>query len=91
MDVAEQIAAENPIEETEKKKPHHEDEEFEYYSEDDEGPRNEDGSKVNDGFLRMTEVRELPDDVDDIIYKLKNVDYGEQDLDVLIELAKQLK
>jgi hypothetical protein len=36
-------------------------------------------------------VRELPDDVDEIIYKLKGLDYGRQDLDILIELAKSLK
>ena len=43
------------------------------------------------GRLKMQEVRELADDVDSIIGKLKGVDYGVQDLDVLIELAKQLK
>ena len=39
----------------------------------------------------MHEVKELPDDIDDIVGKLKGVDYQQQDLDVLIELAKQLK
>jgi len=33
----------------------------------------------------------LSSDVDEIIGKLKGVDYGMQDLDVLIELAKVLK
>ena len=43
------------------------------------------------GKLKMHEVRDLSEDVDQIIGKLKGVDYGLQDLDVLIELAKQLK
>ena len=43
------------------------------------------------GRLKIHEVRELSDDVDDIISKLKGVDYGIQELDVLIELAKTLK
>ncbi|CDW88384.1 UNKNOWN [Stylonychia lemnae] len=43
------------------------------------------------GKLKIHEVRELSDDVDDIISKLKGVDYGIQELDVLIELAKTLK
>jgi hypothetical protein len=33
----------------------------------------------------------MTDDVDEIIGKLKGLDYGIQDLDVLIELAKTLK
>jgi hypothetical protein len=36
----------------------------------------------------MNEVSYLPDNVDEIIHKLKGVDYGRQDLDILIELAK---
>lgn len=43
------------------------------------------------GRLKIHEVRDIGDDVDDIIGKLKGVDYGIQDLDVLIELAKTLK
>lgn len=43
------------------------------------------------GKLKMHEVRELSDDVDIVINKLRGVDYGAQDLDILIELAKQLK
>eukprot|EP00351_Strombidinopsis_sp_SopsisLIS2011_P004772 CAMPEP_0116872494 /NCGR_PEP_ID=MMETSP0463-20121206/3263_1 /TAXON_ID=181622 /ORGANISM="Strombidinopsis sp, Strain SopsisLIS2011" /LENGTH=49 /DNA_ID=CAMNT_0004512809 /DNA_START=1862 /DNA_END=2011 /DNA_ORIENTATION=+ len=39
----------------------------------------------------MNDVQALPDDVDMIIGQLKNVDFGIQDLDVLIELSKQLK
>jgi hypothetical protein len=33
----------------------------------------------------------LPDDVDAIIGNLKTIDFAVQDLDVLIELSKQLK
>eukprot|EP00347_Sterkiella_histriomuscorum_P020945 403335852 len=43
------------------------------------------------GRLKIHEVRDIGDDVDDIIGKLKGVDYGIQELDVLIELAKTLK
>ena len=33
----------------------------------------------------------MPDDVDMIVSQLKTLDFGIQDLDVLIELSKQLK
>ena len=39
----------------------------------------------------MHEIREMSDDIDDIIGKLRGLDYGLQDLDVLIELARSLK
>ena len=39
----------------------------------------------------MEEVTALPDDVDTIVGSLKTVDFAVQDLDVLIELSKQLK
>ena len=43
------------------------------------------------GKLRMNQVQTLPDDVDEVIEKLNDIDFGVQDLDVLIELSKQLK
>lgn len=39
----------------------------------------------------MADVQNLPDDVDAIIGSLKTIDFAVQDLDVLIELSKQLK
>ena len=36
-------------------------------------------------------MQNLPDDVDMIVSQLKTLDFGIQDLDVLIELSKQLK
>jgi hypothetical protein len=39
----------------------------------------------------MSDVQNLPDDVDAIIGNLKTIDFAVQDLDVLIELSKQLK
>lgn len=41
--------------------------------------------------LKMHDVRNLSDDADQVIDSLKGVDYGMQELDVLIELARQLK
>ena len=41
--------------------------------------------------LKMQDVRNLSDDADQVIDSLKGVDYGMQELDVLIELARQLK
>ena len=43
------------------------------------------------GKLKLHEVRDLSDNVDEIIDRLKPIDYGLQDLDVLMELAKTLK
>ena len=43
------------------------------------------------GRLKMADVKQLSDDPDQVIDSLKNVDLGMQELDVLIELAKQLK
>ena len=45
----------------------------------------------NEGLLRMRDVKDLPDDVDQIVNQFKTVDFATQDLDVLIELSKQLK
>ena len=45
----------------------------------------------NDNLLKMNDVMTLPNDVDSIVHSLKTVDYSLQDLDVLIELSKQLK
>ena len=39
----------------------------------------------------MRDVKDLPDDVDQIVNQFKTVDFATQDLDVLIELSKQLK
>jgi len=44
-----------------------------------------------EGTLKMIQVQNLPDDVDMIVGQLKTLDFGIQDLDVLIELSKQLK
>lgn len=41
--------------------------------------------------LKMHDVRNLSDDADQVIDTLKGVDYGVQEPDVLIELARQLK
>ena len=43
------------------------------------------------GRLKMQDVKQLSDDPDQVIDTLKNVDLGMQELDVLIELARQLK
>lgn len=45
----------------------------------------------SEGLLRMRDVKDLPDDVDQIVNQFKTVDFATQDLDVLIELSKQLK
>lgn len=39
----------------------------------------------------MAQVQNLPDDVEMIVGQLKTLDFSKQDLDVLIELSKQLK
>ena len=39
----------------------------------------------------MGAVQGLPDDVDDVLKTLSEIDFGIQELDVLIELSKQLK
>lgn len=39
----------------------------------------------------MVQVQNLPDDVDMIIGNLKTIDFANQDLDVLMELSRQLK
>ena len=44
-----------------------------------------------EGKLRMGQVQSLPDDVDEVIKTLNEIDFGVQDLDILIELSKQLK
>jgi hypothetical protein len=36
-------------------------------------------------------VQNLPDDADTIVKTLKALDFAKQDLDILIELSKQLK
>lgn len=44
-----------------------------------------------EGKLRMADVQGLPDEVDEILGSLGSMNFGVQDLDVLIELSKQLK
>jgi len=45
-----------------------------------------------EGKLRVTQISTLlPDDVDEVIKQLNEIDFGVQDLDVLIELSKHLK
>jgi hypothetical protein len=43
------------------------------------------------GKLTMGTVNNLADDPDEIITTLKGIDFGKQDLDILIELSKQIK
>jgi len=47
--------------------------------------------KFGNQKLKMSDVRNLSDDADQVIDSLKGVDYGMQELDVLIELSRQLK
>lgn len=44
-----------------------------------------------EGMLTLIQVQNLPEDVDMIVGQLKTLDFGIQDLDVLIDLAKNLK
>ena len=44
-----------------------------------------------EGKLRMADVQALPEEVDDILGSLGSMNFGVQDLDILIELSKQLK
>ena len=39
----------------------------------------------------MAQVQNLPDDVEMIVGQLKTLDFSKQDLDVLVELSRQLK
>ena len=41
--------------------------------------------------MKMAEAQNLPDDAAAIVGQLKTIDFAKQDLDVLIELSKQLK
>ena len=63
--------------------------------EDAKNKANEEGKDENDegqeGVLRMAQVQNLPEDCEMIVGQLKTLDFGKQDLDVLIELSKQLK
>ena len=45
----------------------------------------------DDGKLSSSEVQNFPDDCEEIVQKLKSVEFAKQDLEVLIELSKQLK
>ena len=44
-----------------------------------------------EGKLKMAHVLTLPDDAEEVIGQLSRVDFGKQDLDILIALSKQLK
>jgi hypothetical protein len=44
-----------------------------------------------EGKLKTSDVQNLPDDADEIVKTLKALDFAKQDLDILIELSKQLK
>jgi len=44
-----------------------------------------------EGKLKTSDVQNLPDDADAIVKTLKALDFAKQDLDILIELSKQLK
>ena len=46
---------------------------------------------AQEGVLKMGQVQNLPDDVEMIVGQLKTLDFSRQDLDVLIELSRQLK
>ena len=46
---------------------------------------------AQEGVLKMNQVQNLPDDVEMIVGQLKTLDFSRQDLDVLIELSRQLK
>lgn len=51
----------------------------------------ENNNQQQSGKLKMSDVQNLAADADVVIDSLKGVDYSFQDLDVLIELARQLK
>ena len=44
-----------------------------------------------EGKLRMAQVQALPEEIDDVIKMLSDVRFEVQDLDVLIELSKELR
>ena len=44
-----------------------------------------------EGKLKTSDVQNLPDDADAIVKIIKVLDFAKQDLDILIELSKQLK
>ena len=46
---------------------------------------------VPEGKLRLGQVQTLPDEIDECIKFMQTTDYGVQDLDILVELSKQLK
>lgn len=59
--------------------------------EKEESKKNEEVDEATEGVLKMVQVQNLPDDVEMIVGQLKTLDFSKQDLDVLIELSKQLK
>ena len=57
----------------------------------EEGKDKPEAEEQQEGVLKMVQVQNLPDDVEMIVGQLKTLDFSKQDLDVLIELSKQLK
>lgn len=57
----------------------------------EENKEQQEADDAQEGVLKMGQVQNLPDDVEMIVGQLKTLDFSKQDLDVLIELSKQLK
>ena len=57
----------------------------------EESKEKQEADEAQEGVLKMVQVQNLPDDVEMIVGQLKTLDFSKQDLDVLIELSKQLK
>ena len=57
----------------------------------EENKEQAEGDEAQEGVLKLAQVQNLPDDVEMIVGQLKTLDFSKQDLDVLIELSRQLK
>lgn len=57
----------------------------------EESKEQQEADEAQEGVLKMVQVQNLPDDVEMIVGQLKTLDFSKQDLDVLIELSRQLK
>ena len=57
----------------------------------EEAKEAQEADEAQEGVLKMVQVQNLPDDVEMIVGQLKTLDFSKQDLDVLIELSKQLR
>lgn len=51
----------------------------------------EEKEEVVEGKLKMTDIDTMPDEVDEIIKKINEINFGVQDLDILIALSRTLK